>query len=540
MSLVATGRYPVAWRYRIRAMHTQLINSLLNPECYPHPVESVELVETHISWLLLAGDRVYKLKKPLDLGFLDFSTLAKRRFFCEEEMRLNQRTAPDLYLDVISITGTPEQPALNGTGDILEYAVRMRRFDAEAGFDRLLTRHQLKRQHIAGLGQALAELHRLAEVAAPDSDYGTVSATAAPIQDNFTDLATTLKNQAIAAGLGALQDWTEAELSNLEPCLEERLRRGYIRECHGDAHLGNVALIDGRATLFDCVEFSKELRWIDVMSDVAFAVMDLHSRGASGFAWLLLDQYLAATGDYAGLRLLPLYLVHRALVRAKVTALRLDDPDVDTAALLRRAADYLALARSMSAARRPAIVLTVGVSGSGKSWLAQQLVEMACLVRLRSDVERKRLYRYKPGDNRDSGIDRDLYSEEASARTYHYLAAMARCVVEAGMPALIDAAALKHWQRSLFGQLAAECGVPFGILYCNADDATLRRRIVARELAGNDPSDAGLSVLEHQQRTLEPLDAQEEARALLVDSVAQAADWVEQLTLYRVGHVATT
>ena len=512
-------------------MHTQLINSLLNPDCYPHPVESVELVETHISWVLLAGDRVYKLKKPLDLGFLDFSTLARRRFFCEEEIRLNQRTAPDLYLDVISITGTPEQPALNGTGDILEYAVRMRRFDAEAGFDRLLTRQQLKRQHVAGLGQTLAELHCMAEIAEPDSDYGTVNATAASIRANFTDLANTLKNQPIAAGLGALQDWTDTELSSLEPCLENRLRCGFIRECHGDAHLGNVALIDGRATLFDCVEFSNELRWIDVMSDVAFAVMDLHSRGAHGYAWLLLDQYLAATGDHAGLRLLPLYVVHRALVRAKVTALRLDDPDVDTAALLGQVAGYLDLARSVSAARRPAIVLTVGVSGSGKSWLAQQLVETACLVRVRSDVERKRLNRFDPGDNSDSGIDRDLYSEEANARTYHYLAAVARCVVEAGMPVLIDAAALKHWQRSLFRKLAAECEVPFGILYCHADNDTLRRRIVAREAAGDDASEAGLPVLEHQQRTLEPLDAQEQTQALNVDSVAHAADWVGRLTL---------
>lgn len=521
-------------------MHTLLIDSLLDPDCYPHPVETVELVETHISWVLLAGDHVYKLKKPLDLGFLDFSTLAKRRFFCEEEIRLNRRTAPDLYLDVIAITGTPEQPALNGSGDTLEYAVRMRRFDANAGFDRLLTRQQLKRRHVAGLAQTLADLHRIADVAAPDGDYGSVNATAAPIRDNFTDLATTLKSQPVAAGLGTLQDWADAELSSLAPYLEDRLHGGYIRECHGDAHLGNVALIDGRATLFDCVEFSSELRWIDVMSDLAFAVMDLHSRAAPGYAWLLLDEYLAATGDYAGLRLLPLYLVHRALVRAKVTALRLDDPDVDRAALLTQVAAYLDLARNISAARRPAIILTVGVSGSGKSWLAQQLVETACLVRLRSDVERKRLYRLGRGDTSDSGIGTDLYSEAATARTYHYLAAMARCVVDAGMPALIDAAALKHWQRSLFENLATECGVPFGILYCHADDDTLRRRIVAREVAGDDPSEAGLSVLEHQQRTLEPLCAREQARALTVDSVAHAADWIEQLTLYRVGHVAAT
>lgn len=525
-------------------MHTPLIDSLRSPACYPSPVDSVELVETHISWVLLAGDHVYKLKKPLDLGFLDFSTLEKRRFFCEEEIRLNRRTAPDLYLDTVPIRGTPASPTLTGSGPVLDYAVRMRRFDTAAGFDRLLEQHRLTRDHVLDLGRRLADLHDVAAVAGPGSPHGCFDSVAGPVRDNFTDLAGTLRGEAIAADLAPLQAWTEKQLSELEPLLEARRRGGFIRECHGDAHLGNVALIDGRATLFDCVEFSAELRWIDTLSDVAFTVMDLHSRGESGLAWLLLDEYLAATGDYEGLRLLPLYLVYRALVRAKVTALRLGDAGTDREALLAETANYLELAGRIGREHRPAILITAGVSGSGKSWLARELVERVGLVRLRSDVERKRLHGRRRGDHSQSGIDADLYSPEATTRTYHYLADMARVPVDAGVPALIDAACLKQWQRRLFRDLATELGVPFGILYCRADAALLHRRVLGREAAGNDASEAGLAVLEHQQQALEPLDERDRLHALQVDtadnSTDRAADWVRQLTLDGIGHVTTT
>jgi len=532
-------------------MRTSLIEALQNPDRYPHRVDRVELLETHISWVLLAGDRVYKLKKPLNLGFLDFSTLERRRFFCEEELRLNQRTAPDLYLDVVAIRGTPENPSFEGTGEVIEYAVRMRRFGADAGFDQLLSQHRLRGEHIIGLGRKLAELHRIAGVAGPDSNFGTASAAAEPIRDNFTDLARTLKDAPVAQGLTSLQTWTEAEIGRLAPLMEQRHRDGFIRECHGDAHLGNVALINGEAILFDCVEFSSELRWIDLISDVAFAVMDLHRCGEQGFAWLLLDEYLAVTGDYRGLQLLPLYMVHRALVRAKVTALRLEDTDIDRDALLNEVHVYLELARKISSQNRPVIIITMGLSGSGKSWLAQQLVERVGLVRLRSDVERKRLHGVSQSDSSDSAIDSDLYSTEATQRTYRHLAEMARPLIDAGIPCLIDAACLKHWQRGVFRELASELGVPFGILHCHAGNATLRQRIVAREAVGNDPSEAGLEVLEHQQQTLEALNAQELTQALLIDTgsdidsnsgdnTASAADWVSQLTLDGIGHIAAT
>lgn len=513
-------------------MHTKLIDALRSPDAYPHAVDEVELMETHISWVLLAGEFVYKLKKPLDLGFLDFSTLEKRRFYCEEEIRLNRRTAPDIYLDVIEICGNPEEPVLGHDGDPIEYAVRMRRFDVEAGFDHLLADGRLDHDHVLDLGRQLARLHRIAEIASPDEGFGDRASVADPMRDNFSALGDMLKGESARHRLPALKRWTEDQLGRLAPMIDKRLRAGWIRECHGDAHLGNVALIDGRATLFDCIEFSEALRWIDTVSDLAFTVMDLRDRGAPGFAWLLLDEYLARSGDYEGIRLLPLYMVYRALVRAKVNAFRLEDEDADRTEVLEEIDGYLALAERISGEQRGAVIITMGVSGSGKSWLARRLVAHAGLVRMRSDIERKRLHGLDPDDSSNSAVGDDLYSAEATERTYRHLAGLVEPLLQAGIPALVDAACLKRWQRNIFRDLAHERGVPFAIVHCDAEQAVLEQRIEQRDEAGDDPSEAGLEVLAHQQDTMEPLEESELADALSLDtgapdSTRRAAAWIE-------------
>ena len=514
-------------------MHTKLIDALRNPAVYPHPVDEVELIETHISWVLLAGEFVYKLKKPLDLGFLDFSTLDKRRFYCREEIRLNGRTAPEIYLDVIGIGGTPESPELAVEVDPIEYAVRMRRFDVGAGFDHLLADDRLKQNHVVDLARQLAHLHQVAEAASPDGRFGNFASVADPMRENFEVLDDMLEGESARDALATLEKWSEHQLERFAPLIKTRCRDGWIRECHGDAHLGNVALINGNATLFDCIEFSEDLRWIDVVSDLAFTVMDLRDRGAPGFAWLLLDEYLAHSGDYQGIQLLPLYMVYRALVRAKVNAFRLGDEDADRPEILREIDGYLDLARKISGERRAGIVITMGVSGSGKSWLARRLVEHVGLVRMRSDVERKRLHGLDPEDSSGSGLDAELYSSEATERTYEHLVKLVKPVLQAGIPALVDAACLKRWQRTLFRDLAQEHGVPFAIIHCHADLTLLEQRIERRKQAGDDPSEAGLEVLDHQKENTEPLDNAEQADALPLhtaepDSTRIAADWISR------------
>ena len=515
-------------------MHSELISALRDPDRYPHPVDQVELLETHISWVLLAGDWVYKIKKPVDFGFLDFSSLASREHFCREELRLNRRHAAELYDALVTITGSPSKPLLGGDGPPIEYAVRMRRFDADSRFDQLLAGGQLQARHMDELAAELAALHRIAEPAAEDSDFGQPDQVIAPMRDNFTVLFDLVDQPARREQLERLSRWTEAQFDSLAELIAERRRDGFVRECHGDVHLGNVALYQGQTILFDCLEFSPELRWTDVMADLAFAVMDLRERGAEALSWRLLDRYLAETGDYPGLALLAFYAVYRAMVRAKVAAISRADADAAGRQRLERELDqYLGLAEGLARGRQTVLVLTCGVSGSGKSWLAERLLEQSGLVRLRSDVERKRLHGLAPGANSESGLASGLYSAAASEQTYARLADLSQAVLEAGYPVLVDATFLKRAQRERFAELARAHGVPFGIVACEADLATLEKRVQSRCAAGTDASEADLAVLERQLGSVEPCTSLEgpclRLETAQAQAVEQAADWLGQL-----------
>lgn len=523
-------------------MSSTLIEALRNPAIYPHPVDRVTLVETHISRVLLAGDYAYKIKKPLNLGFLDFSTLEQRAYYCQEEIRLNQRHAPKLYLGVVAITGDAHRPRLDGTGEPIEYAVRMRRFAAGDGFDRMLADGGLQRTHILELAAQLAELHRQAAVADPHSRFGRSEQVIAPMRENLAALREVLDTESGRRRLQRLVDWTETRFAALEPSLTRRRRGGFIRECHGDAHLGNVTLFEGRTTLFDCIEFSEDLRWIDVMSDLAFTIMDLRHRGAEGSSWLLLDRYLSLTGDFEGLGMLEFYLVYRALVRAKITGLRLTGGDLDPEqrqAIESELEGYLDLADRTAAGRRPMLLITMGLSGSGKTRLGDSLIESPGLIRLRSDVERKRLFGMAPEAASGSAMTGGIYNTAASRNTYARLLELAERVLRFDLPVLVDATFLKYSQRAAFRDLARRLDVPFRLLACEADEATLRMRITDRATRGSDASEADLGVLDRQLVDREPLTVDELDHALVLDTTADDAaevvtEWFGALCVNRL------
>lgn len=495
----------------------RLIAALREPARYRHAVERVELLQTHISCILLAGDYAYKIKKPVDLGFLDFSTLAARRHYCEEELRLNRRTAPGLYLDVVAIGGSASAPVLGGGGAAIEYALRMRRFDQDDLLDRMARRGALLPAHIDALARSLAAFHAQIERAGPGQAFGRPERILAPALQNFEQLLPLASAKADIALLARLRDWTAREHAALEPVFELRKREGWVRECHGDLHLGNVALLQGVPTPFDCIEFNPDFRWIDVMNEVAFMVMDLLDHGSPRLAFRFLNAYLEHTGDYAGLRVLRFYLVYRALVRAKVSCLRARQADMarrEKSELEREHHRHLRLAERLAASAHAALLIMHGLSGSGKSTAAQSVVETLGAVRLRSDVERKRLFDLAPQARSGSGLDAGLYQPGASERTYARLAELARLVIAAGYPAVVDAAFLKREQRERFAGLAQAAGVRFLIAACTAAPATLRARVAAREREAHDASEAGLAVLEHQYATEEPL-AQDETEHTL-------------------------
>jgi aminoglycoside phosphotransferase family enzyme/predicted kinase len=505
-----------------------LISALLVPTAYDHPVDRVELIETHISWVLLAGDYAYKLKKPVDLGFLDFTTLEKRHHYCLEELRLNRRLAPDIYLDVVPIGGTAETPKVGRTEPLLEWAVKMRRFPQETLLSHVLEQGGLTSAHIDAVARQIADFHRLAAIARSDSPFSTPDGVRRPVEQNFRQIGPRLRRPEDREKLEALAAWSDTEHAARWDDFAARKADGFIRECHGDMHLGNMALLEGRVTVFDCIEFNDSLRWIDVMSEAAFLAMDLEDRGRRDFARRFLNAYLELTGDYRGLAVLRYYLVYRALVRAKVAAIRADQAGpAERDGNWADYRDHIDLAERLTRAVQPRLLITHGLSGSGKTTVSQALLEASVAIRLRSDVERKRLFGLAPDARSASAIETGLYTAEASRQTYERLSDLARAVIRSGYPVIVDAAFLKRAQRERFRELASSLGVPFAILRCRAEEGVLRKRVAMREQVGKDASEAGPAVLERQLASLEPL-AEHEAQIAI--EVEQPLD-VERIRL---------
>ncbi len=504
----------------------RLIAALREPACYAHAVGRVELLQTHISCILLAGDYAYKIKKPVNLGFLDFSTLAARRHYCEEELRLNRRTAPALYLDVLAIGGSESAPVIGGGGAPIEYALRMRRFDQDDLLDRMARRGALTPQHIDALARGLAAFHAQIERAGSGEAYGSPERILAPALQNFEQMLPLVSAKADIALLARLRDWSVREHAALAAVFAARKRDGWVRECHGDLHLGNIALLAGVPTPFDGIEFNPDFRWIDVMNEIAFLVMDLLDHGLPRLAFRFLNAYLEFTGDYAGLRVLRFYLVYRALVRAKVSCLRAHQAGIvahEKSEVEREYRRHLHLAERLAAPAHAAMLIMHGLSGSGKTTIAQNLLEALGAVRLRSDVERKRLFGIAAGARSGSGLDEGLYAPQASVRTYARLAELARAVLAARFPVIVDAAFLKRDERERFAGLARDAGARFLIAACTASPATLRARVAAREREAHDASEAGLAVLERQCASAQPLAEDEAAHTLTLDAERGAA-----------------
>lgn len=490
-----------------------LVQNLCRTSCFAHPVDKFHLIETHISCILLTGPFAYKFKKPVNLGFLDFSTPEQRRFFAEEELRLNRQLAPDLYLDLVRVTGDLEHPELEGTGPLLEYAVKMRQFPEAQRLDHVAERGELKAEHIDALADQLARFHLHSPAAPQDSPYGEPAEVRRPVLENFSQITPLLDDAGQHAMLEEVRHWTEQALLELQGDFRQRRHDGWIRECHGDLHLGNIALFEDRVTLFDRLEFSPALRWIDVMSDLAFLLMDLRQRDQHRLAMRLLNRYLEQTGDYLGLEVLRFYLVYRAMVRAKVAIIQARqhrELGQDATEQMEEFTHYLRTARDYTrpAATAP-LIITHGLSGSGKSWLSAQLAEALGALRVRSDVERKRLFALQATDRVPSAVGQGLYQPDISRETYRRLHAAACMVLDAGCPAILDATFLDREQRDLMRRLAQTCGAPFLILDIQADDAVLRRRIQARHRDNRDASDADLQVLDHQLAQQDPLGEEE-------------------------------
>jgi hypothetical protein len=478
-----------------------------------HPAQPVGMVETHISFVLLAGAHAYKIKKCVDLGFVDFSTLALRRHFCEEELRLNRRIAPQIYLDIVPITCTGGQPALGGVGPIVDYALRMNGFAQDQLWQRRVRHGALTCRHIDQLAASLCALHRDAATNPPDPHFGEPAQVRAPMLDTLDALQTLLgpQQRECLAGLAQIRNWEARAFTALEPAFAQRRAAGRVRECHGDLHLGNVTMMGDLPTMFDCLEFDPGLRWTDVMSDVAFLAMDLQRHARDDLAHRFVNAYLEGNGDYDGARVLRYHVVYRALVRAKVAALRGARASDEVRA-------YLEVARRCSAPGSPVLFVTHGFSGSGKTTWTGQLLEAVGAIRIRADVERKRIAQLPALAHTNSAWRTGLYSSAANLATHERLRGAAQSVLEAGLHAILDATFLEREARDQARAVAHALGARFVILDFRADQATLRRRILARSERGDDASEAGLAVLEQQFGNHVPLAVDERADTIEIDA----------------------
>ena len=489
-----------------------------------HAGRPVRCVETHVSWVLLDGVHAWKLKKPVKLDFLDFGPLEVRERVCRAELRLNRRLAPELYLDVVPIFGSSEAPSFGQAMDtpVIDWAVRMQQFPADALLDTRLAAGTLAATDIDQLADRIASFHEGADVA--PAGYGTADRIAeetAKVLDTLARLAEAApphtprskeRSADVRAALARLRPWCEARANALAPAFQARLAAGRVRDCHGDLHLANAVALAGGVTAFDCLEFAPALRMTDVCADVAFLAMDLIAHDQPGLAMRFIDRWLERSGDHDALTVLRYYLVYRSLVRAMVAAIRAaqrsgapDAPDPPAEAR----PDYLALALRLIEPGPPALAITHGLSGSGKSRHAARFVERHGAIRLRSDVIRKQLFGLPANARSGDRVPGGIYDPAATARTYERLLSLAGVALDDGWPVIVDATFLRVAQRRPFRELATARGLPFMIIDCQAPLALLRQRIDARTRQGTDPSEADVAVLERQREQDEAFDTGE-------------------------------
>ncbi|MDH3552936.1 MAG: AAA family ATPase [Gammaproteobacteria bacterium] len=492
----------------------KLIRSLLRERAYAHPVENIRLLDTHISWVILTGNFAYKIKKPIKLEFLDFSSLEQRRHFCEEELRLNRRWARDLYVEVVPISGSFEDPEVGGEGDPIEYAVKMLQFPQSAQLDVQLDAGLLTGADMIALAERIAAQHGTIPACTQLSEKDTIRLVRHPMLENIEHL----KQHARWDELQGLSTWTGNSLQELWPTLIQRQDAGYVRECHGDLHLANLVRLPSGISAFDCVEFNADLRNIDVISDVSFLVMDLISKGRQDLAYVFINRYLECTGDYAGMSVFGLYFVYHALIRAKIAAIHSIErsDETDRQRDLDEMSHHCSVARRWIEAKRPSLVAMHGFSGSGKTWLSQQLISRLPAIRVRSDIERKRRYGLEESEASGAGVGTGIYEASSKADIYKTLAAAAETSLRLGQHVIADASFLGRQDRRRFQKLAKSLDATFVIVDVQAGPDELAQRLQQRRRDASDASEADATVLDYQYEHSDPLDAAELQSTIVV------------------------
>jgi aminoglycoside phosphotransferase family enzyme/predicted kinase len=467
---------------------------LLRRHAYPHAAADVRLIETHISWVLLAGQHAYKLRKPVDYGFLDFTTREQRQLDCEAEVLLNRRLCPDMYRGVVQVVERDGQLYMTGSGEPLEPAVHMRRLPERGMLPSLLQRDLADERLMQRLAAVLADFHRQAATGPGVDEYASLAALQANWSENFNQTSGFVGRTLTRTARDDIRGYVSHYLSNNIELVDRRLREGRIRDGHGDLHAGSICVMGRKLYLFDCIEFNTRFRCADVAADVAFLAMDLDHLGRADLSHAFVDAYVRRSQDPELLEVLDFYTCYRAYVRGKVLSFRLSEPGLtpsEAIQLAGDAADYFALAHAYALpAESPFLVVMMGLPASGKTTLARALAGRLGLVHLSSDVQRKRLAGVRPTAHEYVPFGKGLYSRSMTRRTYAALKRNAARWLRREQSVVIDATCGQPADRAMFRQLARRLGARFVIVWCHADETVLQARLTTRPRDPNSTSDA--------------------------------------------------
>lgn len=518
------------------------IQGLLSPQAYPYAVDRVELRQTHISFLLFAGDFVYKVKKPLSLGFLDFSTLELRKHFCEEEVRLNQRLCADTYLGVVAISDDGGTIRIENDANVIEYAVKMRRLPDEGMMTPLLERDAVTPEMIERIARRMAEFHLSSERNDEIDSFGGLETVLVNWRENFEQTEPFIGRTIHQAQFDEIRAYIDEVAGDDEDLFAQRVREGRARDCHGDLRADAVCFVGDGVCIFDCIEFNERFRYSDVAADIAFLAMDLEDRGRQDLSDVLMGRYLSATLDSTLPLVLSFYKCYRAYVRGKVDGFQLDQPEVSAeqkAAATASAHRSFELAYRYAAQRRPrSLIITIGVTGSGKSHLATALAARLGAALFSSDVTRKQLLGIDPLEAHEDPLYAGIYDEETTARTYQALLGQARTWLARGKPVVLDATYLMRDQRVGPQELATKLGAQFVALECEADEKTVWERLSDRKIGRPAVSDGRWEIYQAQQEHREPVDDLPIGSHVVVDTTLPLTRQVDHVLEHLFGNVS--
>lgn len=490
-------------------MQEHVVAALMHPEAYPlddKPV-TVEKVETHISYLFFTGLHAYKVKKAVDFGFLDFTSLEKRKYYCEREVALNQRLSPNVYLHVAEIREANGVYTIDGPGETVEYAVVMRQLDHRDAMDQVLTRGELTTRQLEQIAECLAVFHRDAGQSEEITSLGGLQTVRENVQENFKDTEPYRGRTIDPDAYARIRAYSEAFMDVCKPTFQRRADSGYIRDCHGDLHMDHVFLGE-EVAIIDCIEFSDRYRYSDVANDVAFLAMDLEYAGRPDLAATFEDAYLEASGDTGSLEVMNFYKCYRAYVRAKVDSLRLDQVAGDAIELGRaqtRAERHIALADSYATSTVPMLTITAGLMGTGKSRVAELLAQRLKAELISSDVLRKEMAGIPATERRYQNWEEGLYSPEALDQTYQEMHGRAAKTLASGGSVVLDASYRRRTWRQDALKVAREAGVPFIALECVAPTDVVRARLDTRTEQSDIPSDGRWELYQQQAAAFESI-----------------------------------